>query len=318
MRVLVGAGTAGLCAAVAVAGIQPVAGKPKPKATSWSHQGLKGIRGVDVSRWQHIGPGRLDFRKMHKRGVRFVVIKSGDTSWRAHREAGYWYARDKQAARRAGMLVGAYYYATPTSNRKRVGKDARSQARKAARRVGRLGKGHLPLALDLETWATRLGRKDLTRWTLIWLRTVKKRTGRTPWFYSYTRYMEKRLLPDPRLHRYPLWHANWGLYLKKKPLQIRGWPSDHARIWQFTDSGRLPGSGSSTIDLNVYRGTGEQLLAEAGLGPRAAKGYDIPLGPAEPVPDPVATPEQTDVAPPEPAVPSPPAGSPADPGISPA
>jgi GH25 family lysozyme M1 (1,4-beta-N-acetylmuramidase) len=276
---LLAVGVAGLCGAVALAGIQPVLGKPKPKATSWAHQGLSDIRGVDVSRWQHIGPGVLDFRKLQKRGVRFVVIKSGDTSASAHAEAGYWYSRDKRAARRAGLLVGAYYYATPTSDSRRVVADARSQARKAARRVGgRLPAGHLPLALDLETENTRLGRADLTRWAKTWLRVVAERTGRTPWFYSYTRYMERKLLADPALQSYPLWHANWGLFLKQRPMQIRGWPADHARIWQFTDSGRLPGSGSRYLDLNVYRGTGEQLLAEAGLGPEAAKRYDLPLG----------------------------------------
>lgn len=104
-----------------------------------------------------------------------------------------------------------------------------------------------------------------------------------------------------RLHSYPLWHANWGLFLKDRPMQIRGWPADHARIWQFTDSGRLPGSGSRTLDLNVYRGTGEQLLAEAGLGPEAAQRYDLPLGrPGEkptPSASPSASPSETEASP---------------------
>ena len=299
---LLAVGAAGLCGAVAVAGIQPVLGKPKPKATSWAHQGLSDIRGVDVSRWQHIGPGVLDFRKLQKRGVRFVVIKSGDTSSSAHAEAGYWYGRDKEAARRAGLLVGAYYYATPTSDSRRVVSDAKSQARKAARRVGgRLPAGHLPLALDLETDSTRLGKADLTRWAKTWLQVVEKRTGRTPWFYSYTRYMERKLLADPVLQSYPLWHANWGLFLKERPMQIRGWPANHARIWQFTDSGRLPGSGSRYLDLNVYRGTGEQLLAEAGLGPEDAQRYDLPLRRPVPSASPSVSPSPSQTPTPSPS-----------------
>lgn len=286
-RLAICVGVTGLSAALATTGVTPAGAtwKPKPKAVSWQHQGLSAIRGVDVSRWQHIGPGVLDFNKLQRKGVRFAIIKAGDTSRSAHAEAGYWYARDKRAAKRAGLLVGAYYYAIPTSDRRRVVRDARQQARKASARVGRLPRGHLPLTLDLETESTRLGRADLTRWTVAWLRTAEKRTGRTPWFYSYTRYMERRLLPDPRLLEYPLWHANWGLFLKDRPMQIRGWPSDHARIWQFTDSGRLPGSGSRTLDLNVYRGSGQELLAEAGLTPEAAKRYDIPVTdtPAQPV-----------------------------------
>lgn len=249
-----------------------------PRAVSWSHQGLTGgIKGVDVSRWQHIGPGRLDFPRLRTQGVRFVVIKAGDTDGRAHREAAYWYRTDSRAAKRAGLLVGHYYYAVPTSSSSYAASDARRQARRAVRQIGTIGRGELPLALDLESSSTYLGRRALTDWAITWLQTVERLTGRTPWFYSYTRYMEKRLLPDERLQRFPLWHANWGLYLRQRPLHVMGWPRDHARIWQFTDVGRLAGSGSTTMDLNVYRGTGAELLAEAGLGPAAAMEYDIPL-----------------------------------------
>ena len=118
----------GLCLAVAAVGITPVGAKPK--ATSWDKQGLTGIRGIDVSRWQHVGPGRLDFPALQAQGVRFVIIKSGDSYPSAHSEAGYWYRRDKAAAKRAGMLVGAYYYAVPTSRAKHVIADARAQGRK--------------------------------------------------------------------------------------------------------------------------------------------------------------------------------------------
>lgn len=293
--------TAGVCAAVAVAGLQPVeAWKPKPKARSWKHQGLTGVRGVDVSRWQHIGPGVLDFDTLQAQGVRFAVIKSGDTNSSAHSEARYWYSRDKVAARNAGLLVGAYYYATPTSNSSAVVSDARAQARKASRQVGgQLPQGHLPLALDLETTATRLGRADLTRWALTWLRVVEKRTGRKPWFYSYTTYVEKKMLPDPELQSYPFWHANWGLFLKDRPMTIKGWPADHGQIWQFTDNGRLAGSGSRVIDLNEYRGTGEELLREAGLTRKDGADYDIdpdqaPTYRDEPAPTPTATGDSSD------------------------
>ena len=155
-------------------------------------------------------PWSAGLQEASAQGVRFAVIKAGDTSRSAHAEAGYWYWRDKRAAKRAGVLVGAYYYATPTSDRRRVVRDARAQARKAVARVGgRLRPGHLPLALDLETEATRLGKADLTRWSIAWLRTVEKRRAHTV-VLLYTRYMERRLLPDPRLLRFPLWHANWG------------------------------------------------------------------------------------------------------------
>ncbi len=277
-----GAAVAVMALGVTVAAVAPSAGR-QPKAVHWDHQGLTGIRGIDVSRWQHVDGKHPDFSRLQRQGVRFVVIKSGDSYASAHAEAGYWYGRDKRAAKQAGMLVGAYYYADPTSSASRVIADAKAQARKASARVGVLPKGHLPLALDLETDATRLNRADLTRWAVTWLRVVEKRTGRTPWFYTYTNYLNTRLLPDPELTKYPLWHANWGLYLDQEPLQPKGWPESPWRIWQFTDSGKLAGSGSSVLDLNVYRGTGEELLAEAGLGRKAAARYDLPLGEGEPL-----------------------------------
>jgi hypothetical protein len=79
------------------------------------------------------------------------------------------------------------------------------------------------------------------------------------------------------------------LYLDQEPLQPKGWPTSPWRIWQFTDSGRLRGSGSRVLDLNVYRGSSAQLLAEAGLGPEAAEQYDLPLD-AVPEPTESATP----------------------------
>lgn len=306
-KVLVGLGALAIGATGVLVADPVVAWKPKPKATHWQHQKLTGVRGVDVSRWQHVGPGRLDFQALQSQGVRFVVIKSGDSNWSAHREAGYWYARDKRAAKRAKLLVGAYYYAVPTSDSRRVIRDARAQARKAVRRVGgKLRKGHLPLALDLETEATSLGKRDLTRWAIAWLKVAEKRTGLTPWFYSYTRYLERRMLPDPRLQAYPFWHANWGLYLKDKPLQVKGWPDNHGRIWQFTDSGKLRGSGSSVIDLNEYRGTGAELLAEAGLKRKAAKRFDIDLDAAptyrdQPAPSESPTPTESPTESPSPS-----------------
>ena len=55
------------------------------------------------------------------------------------------------------------------------GADARAQARKASSRVGVLKKGHLPLALDLETDSTSLGKADLTKWAITWLKVVETR-----------------------------------------------------------------------------------------------------------------------------------------------
>ncbi len=64
------------------------------------------ILGVDVSTWQHPDGAAIDWEKVYKVGVRFVLVKATQgTSY-----VNPWFHRDVDDARAAGLLVGAYHY----------------------------------------------------------------------------------------------------------------------------------------------------------------------------------------------------------------
>ena len=64
------------------------------------------------------------------------------------------------------------------------------------------------------------------------------------------------------LHHYPLWLA---AYQASQPPPPAPWET--VSIWQFTDTGAVPGI-SGAVDLNRFNGTREQLLA---LGKRGTE-----------------------------------------------
>lgn len=247
----------------------------RPDATSWSNQGIRsGIKGVDVSRWQHGNTHELNFSKLRTAGVQFAIIQASNGYPRSDAIAAQWWAIDRPAAKRAGVVVGSYHFAYPTSKVPNIVADARGEARLAARRTSGFGRGHLATALDLESAPNNLTKSQLTRWATAWLNTYKRKSGRTPYLYSYTYFIETRLNPSSSLTRYPLWLADYGRG-QSKPESVRGWPRRKTKLWQFTSSGKLPGSGSRTIDLDVYLGSTKSFRKRAQLTKRGARRYGL-------------------------------------------
>ena len=92
------------------------------------------VKGVDISSWQHLGGGGIDWEKVHEAGVEFVLVKAtqGD---------GYtnpWLTRDLDDARAEGLLVGAYHFAE-------TGVDGKAQGEAFVSAV-------MGQALDLGAW----------------------------------------------------------------------------------------------------------------------------------------------------------------------
>ncbi|MEY4422300.1 MAG: hypothetical protein RL581_838, partial [Actinomycetota bacterium] len=56
------------------------------------------IHGVDISRWQHPGDKLIDFTKMYKAGVRFVMIKASDGKDKSDIDARKWLSIDMDGA----------------------------------------------------------------------------------------------------------------------------------------------------------------------------------------------------------------------------
>ncbi len=247
------------------------------------------IHGTDVSRWQHPGDKPIDFVKMYKAGIRFVMIKASDTPDDADALALKYLLMDRKAAQEAGIYTGYYHYAIlpNTTNRNSVILDAQAQAQKAIWRLSSLGgytEKDLPYALDLENncvaasngRCTKYAQRSLaTLWAETWLETMFEKTGRKPFFYSYPTFLEQALVRSEKLRQYPLWKAQYGINPADPTAEpgrkifgcfVHSWSTSDCsslwQIWQYSSCGygNRYGVASSRIDLNVYRGDPSSFL----------------------------------------------------------
>ena len=234
--------------------VQPRPSRNRPFAFNPAMQKVSGVFGIDLSRWDHPGDKLLDFPKIYDQGFRFAIVKLSDgKTQKSHALAGIWWRIDRPEAEKAGFLVGGYHYALPrgeNASERRL--DAISQAQKASRAYGKWQPGRLPLVLDLEVIPTgsKWSPRDMTNWALDFLTEAESRTGRPPMIYSYANFFLKHMEPDLRMARYPLWVAHYGAHLRE-PAPVAPWSLfDNYAIWQFSSSGRTPGTHRSVGDLN--------------------------------------------------------------------
>lgn len=264
---------------VATATVVSAAATPahaKRQAANWSEQQITtGVRGVDVSQWQHGYRPPLNFKKLRKSGVRFVFIKASDGVSSGDAPARKWWKQDRRAAHDAKLVVGSYHFGRPTSNVAKLVSDAIGEAQQAARRTGKFVNGYLPTALDLETAPSNLTPEQVTLWAQTWLETFKSATGRTPILYSYRHFLQTRVEATHELTSYPLWFAHYGTKQGGRTAPIAGWPTDAPDFWQFSSRGRLAGSGSTNIDLNVFFGSGDQLRRLADMSVESAQEFGL-------------------------------------------
>ncbi len=250
------------------------------------------IQGSDVSRWQHPNDKPIDFKKMFDAGMRFVLIKASDAQEAADIETMKWLVGDRNAAQAAGLYTGMYHFAyLPNSeDSEYVIRDAKAQAQKVIWRLASLGgynERDLPLALDLENNCVKknksgvciktMSRSKVTLWAETWLATVEEKTGRKPFLYSYSQFLEGSTSRSETLRQYPLWIAQYGINPADPIAQpgqratigcfVHSWSSANCssqwQIWQYSSCGigSKYGVPSARLDLNVFRGTPESFLA---------------------------------------------------------
>ena len=250
------------------------------------------IQGSDVSRWQHPNDQPIDFKKKFDAGMRFVMIKGSDAQEAADILAMRWLVEDRNAAQAAGLYTGMYHFAyLPNSeDSEYVIRDAKAQAQKVIWRLASLGgynERDLPLALDLENNCVKksksgaciknMSRSMVTLWAETWLKTVEEKTGRKPFLYSYSQFLESATSRSETLRQYPLWLAHYGINPADPIAQpgqratigcfVHSWSSANCssqwQIWQYSSCGigKKYGVPSSRLDLNVFRGTPESFLS---------------------------------------------------------
>lgn len=253
------------------------------------------IFGLDISRYQHTQRRPIDFQRMYNAGVRFLIINGGNTLPVADSVAATYYFADRSSAQAAGILTGMYYYAhLPNTKLSRVIiADAHKQALKVVNRLNQQG-GYsaldIPVALDLETTCTvktksgvcraSMSKKNVSLWAQTWLADLAQATGRKPIVYSYLSFLSANLSSPTALGTYPLWIATAGVDPAKPKIQpginegrcFQGPWSDancylNWTFWQYSSGGAGAQYGLQTgaVDLDIFNGSSNQLLAMAGV-----------------------------------------------------
>ena len=183
------------------------------------------MAGPDVSKYQHPRGVPIDWARVKRSGQTFAFIKATGGSDRTDP----WFAREWAAAKRAGMIRGAYHYADPSHS-------AEAQAAHVVRVVGTTREANdLGIVLDLEN-SGGLGPTKLALWAHTFLRSVERRTGRVPILYTAPNFWHSKMRNNTSFGAYPLWLAR---YSSKRPGPLPGW--DRWTFWQHTSNHRVPG-----------------------------------------------------------------------------
>ena len=218
------------------------------------------ITGIDVSPYQPV----IDWQAVASAGHSFAFVKATEgNGWTART-----FATQRDGARAAGLLVGAYHFArweTPGAPEA----DAIDEARHFFRVVGELSPGDLPPVLDLE-WITGQRRlsDELVRWALAFLTEATRLFRRSPIVYTGPSFWRYCLAPARKqaalpLTGYTLWAADYVSRLAPRAMHGSEWPW---HFWQHTGSGSCPGV-KGKCDLNRFAGTMDDLRALADLPP---------------------------------------------------
>ena len=212
---------------------------------------------VDISKHQ----GSVNFSTMKKAGVEGVVLRCGYSSKKDIRFDEYYAAAKKQ-----GLPIGSYHYATfhysGNSTDKTAVEKAKAQAETAiAFLKGKTIDAFVALDLELEPGtSTPLSRDAMTKAANAYMDTLKK-AGYTPCLYCSVSWLYDKM--NPANVKYPLWLAyyhksgkqstefpNTSYGLKMKALRSKIW------LWQYAEdgNGKKYGVSSTGIDVNhCYR-----------------------------------------------------------------
>lgn len=163
----------------------------------------------------------------------------------------------------AGLLMGAYDFARPDDNAPAAEADyyvARMNA------VGGFAAGKLIPMLDMEPTDTSVvvGASNESAWANAWCSEVKLRTGLESIIYTFPSFAKSYLNSTVTAH--PLFIAS---YDQKDPAfnpSVTGpWNGKYA-FWQYTSTGRVAGGPSGNVDLDVYNGNLDSLVANFAIG----------------------------------------------------
>ncbi len=187
--------------------------------------------GLDISHWQ----GDIDFDKLKKAGVEFVMIRVGRTDGIGGKYVlDTKFERNIKEANRIGIPVGVYFYSYANSE-----KSAKSDAKWVLDQIKDY-KVELPVAFDWENWNSynefNLSFFGLTEIANSFLDVFKK-VGYEGLLYSSKNYLEKIWLKTD----YPIWLAH---YTENTSYQ------GNYTFWQICSDGIVDGI-NAPVDINI-------------------------------------------------------------------
>ncbi|MBE6921849.1 MAG: hypothetical protein E7465_01545 [Ruminococcaceae bacterium] len=195
------------------------------------------IPGIDVSYYQ----GDIDWDKVKASGIEFAMIRLG---YRGYGEEGKLvednlFEQNIKGALEAGLQVGVYFFSQAITVA-----EAEEEADFVLKRIA----GYeltMPVVYDweyisAEARTANMDRRTLTDCYLAFCGKIQE-AGYTPMAYFNT-YQSRSLMNLTELEDYPFWLA---LYSDRMTYPYR------IEMWQYTDSGRVPGI-QGNVDINLY------------------------------------------------------------------
>ena len=226
------------------------------------------VQGIDVS----VHNGILDFAKIKKEGVNFVIMRVGYTGWGEKfstapdtRFATYY--RDAKAA---GLDVGVYFFSQAKTE---------SEAVAEANYTLSLIKGlsmDLPVYFDYEfetkddgsdgrllaAWNNgKLNKRKMTDNVKAFCDTIRK-GGYVPGLYSNTDWLNNKLYYDELDNTYPIWNAHYtGYSSKTQKYGCTSYPGN-LQMWQYSSRGVISGHNGVYFDCNfMYKELMDQYMS---------------------------------------------------------
>ncbi|HEY8871231.1 MAG TPA: GH25 family lysozyme, partial [Candidatus Limnocylindrales bacterium] len=199
------------------------------------------LEGVDVSHWQ----GTIDWTKVAGAGKAFAMMKATD----GETFVDSMYSTNHAGARAAGVRVGAYHFAEPSS----TAAEAIVQADWFVNHIGYLP-GDLVPALDLEV-TDGLSASQLQAWVGYWLNEVTAKLGIKPMIYTSPSFWRTYMGDTATFANQGytvLWVAHWFVTTPSVP--ANNWGGHSWTFWQYTNCGTVSGI-SGCVDLDRYNGT---------------------------------------------------------------
>lgn len=229
------------------------------------------LRGFDVSHYQ----GNVDWASLKSRyGITWGAAKATEgTSYKDSQFAANW-----RKMKAAGLVRMAYHFAHP-------GGSASAAAQTFLSYVGPVDPTDI-MVMDMESNPNNLPMLQVRDWLAAWADVVTKETGRKPFLYTGSGYIQNNSTKDLKPHYAAWWFPRYSA--STWPSSITGYPSSNnwggaPDIWQFSQS------FAGSMDANVANMT----LADLQTRGRAVK---PPVTPPPVKPTPPAVKDMIDMA----------------------